>query len=149
MAVQATTVVTRDVEDRYRGFLTSVMLEIAPGVYVSPQMSQGVRDRVWSVLTDWWSALGNGSVVMTWRDVKAIGNLQIRTLGTPPKEIVDADGILLVKRKRHCANTLPFLFETVGNHIDGQERLPRVPGDRPPRRRDLHRGRRAPPGARG
>ena len=92
-------VVTRDVEDRYRGFLTSVMLEIAPGVYVSPQMSQGVRDRVWAVLSDWWSALGNGAVVMTWRDPKAVGNLRILTLGVAPKEIVDADGVLLVKRK--------------------------------------------------
>ena len=27
-----TVVVTRDVEDRYRGFLTSIMLEVAPGV---------------------------------------------------------------------------------------------------------------------
>ena len=27
-----TMIVTRDVEMRYRGFLTSVMLEIAPGV---------------------------------------------------------------------------------------------------------------------
>lgn len=99
MTVQTTMVVTRDVEDRYRGFLTSVMLEIAPGVYVSPQMSQGVRERVWTVLADWWAALGNGSVVMTWRDTKAVGNLRILTLGTAPKEIVDADGILLVKRK--------------------------------------------------
>ena len=31
-----TVVVTRDVEARYRGFLASAMLEIAPGVYVSP-----------------------------------------------------------------------------------------------------------------
>lgn len=99
MAMQTTMVVTRDVEDRYRGFLTSVMLEIAPGVYVSPQMSQGVRERVWSVLAGWWEALGNGSVVMTWRDTRAAGNLRILTLGMPPKEIVDADGILLVKRK--------------------------------------------------
>lgn len=99
MAVQTTMVVTRDVEDRYRGFLTSVMLEIAPGVYVSPQMSQGVRERVWSVLSDWWTALGRGSVVMTWRDTKAVGNLRILTLGIAPKEIVDADGVLLVKRK--------------------------------------------------
>ena len=52
MAVQTTLVVTRDVEERHRGFLISVMLEIAPGVYVSPRMSQGVRERVWSVLTD-------------------------------------------------------------------------------------------------
>lgn len=99
MAAQITIVVTRDVEDRYRGFLTSVMLEIAPGVYVSPQMSQGVRDRVWSVVSDWWSTLGRGAIVMTWRDTKSVGNLQIRTLGTPPKKIVDADGILLVKRE--------------------------------------------------
>mgnify|MGYP003409848406 FL=1 len=60
--------VTRDVEDRYRGFLTSVMLEVAPGVYVSPRMSQGVRERVRLVLTGWWEALGRGSVVMVWRD---------------------------------------------------------------------------------
>lgn len=99
MAGQMTTVVTRDVEDRYRGFLTSVMLEIAPGVYVAPQMTQGVRERVWEVLDGWWSALGRGAIVMTWRDTRAVGNLRILTLGIPPKEIVDADGILLVKRK--------------------------------------------------
>ena len=40
-----TIVVTRDVEARYRGFLTSVMLEIAPGVYVAPDLSAGVRQR--------------------------------------------------------------------------------------------------------
>ena len=32
-------VVTRNVEDRYRGFLTSVMLEVAPSVYVRPKMA--------------------------------------------------------------------------------------------------------------
>ena len=94
-----TLVVTRDVEDRYRGFLTSVMLEVAPGVYVSPRMSKGVRERVWSVLTDWWETLGRGSVVMVWRDRSAAGHLAIETLGVPPKEIVDADGVLLVRRR--------------------------------------------------
>lgn len=94
-----TTVVTRDVEARYRGFLTSVMLEVAPGVYVAPDLNQGVRDRVWTVLSSWWTALGRGSVVMIWRDKTAVGHLQILTLGEAPKEIVDADGILLVKRK--------------------------------------------------
>ena len=91
-------VVTRNVEDRYRGFLTSVMLEIAPGVYVSPDLSAGVRMRVWDVLGDWWMTLRTGSIVMVWRDVQATGNLRIETLGEPPKEIVDADGVLLVKR---------------------------------------------------
>ena len=91
-------VVTRNVEARYRGFLTSVMLEIAPGVYVAPDLSAGVRTRVWDVLSAWWMALGTGSVVLVWRDKQAVGNLHIRTLGEPPKEIVGADGVLLVRR---------------------------------------------------
>lgn len=94
-----TMIVTRDVEMRYRGFLTSVMLEVAPGFYVAPDMSAAVRDRVWSVMTDWWTALGRGSLTLIWRDTKAVGNLRIETLGEPPKTIVDADGVLLVKRK--------------------------------------------------
>ena len=94
-----TVIITRDVEARYRGFLTSVMLEISPGVYVAPRMSAGVRQRVWSVVSDWWQTLRRGALVMVWRDQKEVGNLRIETLGDPPKEIVDADGVLLVKRK--------------------------------------------------
>ena len=92
-------IVTRNVEARYRGFLTSIMLEVAPGVYAAPDLSTGVRRRAWNVLSDWWGVLGTGSIVMLWRDTDAVGNLRIETLGEPPKEIVDADGILLVKRK--------------------------------------------------
>ena len=91
-------VVTRNVEARYRGFLASLMLEIAPGVYVAPDLSASVRTRVWAVLSAWWATLGTGSVVLVWRDTRTVGNLHIKTLGEPPKEIVDADGILLVKR---------------------------------------------------
>ncbi|OWU70109.1 CRISPR-associated protein Cas2 [Roseovarius sp. 22II1-1F6A] len=94
-----TVVVTRNVESRYRGFLTSVMLEVSAGVYVAPNMSHGVRDRTWSVISDWWSTLGQGSLTLIWRDTTRVGDLNIQTLGEPPKEIVDADGILLVKRK--------------------------------------------------
>ena len=93
-----TVVVTRDVEARYRGFLASVMLEIAPGVYVSPTLSTGVRERIWLVLEDWFGALGNGAVAMIWRDGTASGGLTLRHLGDPPKEIQEADGVLLVKR---------------------------------------------------
>lgn len=92
-------VVTRNVEDRYRGFLTSVMLEVAAGTYVAPDMSAGVRARTWSVIADWWNTLRTGSIVMVWRDIQSVGNLRIEVLGEPPKEIVDADGVLLVKRK--------------------------------------------------
>jgi CRISPR-associated protein Cas2 len=94
-----TMIVTRDVEMRYRGFLTSIMLEVSPGVYVAPDMTAGVRDRVWRVMSDWWSAIGKGSLTLVWRDTGAPGKLRIETLGEPPKTIVDADGVLLVKRK--------------------------------------------------
>lgn len=94
-----TMIVTRDVEARYRGFLTSVMLEIAPGTYVAPDMSARVRERVWKVLTNWWQELERGALVLVWRDTASAGHLRIETLGEPPKQIVDADGILLVKRK--------------------------------------------------
>ena len=93
-----TVVVTRDVELRYRGFLASVMLEVAPGVYVSPDLSHGVRERIWTVISTWYDVLDRGAVVMMWRDSSASGGLALRHLGDPPKEIRDADGVLLVKR---------------------------------------------------
>ena len=92
-----TVIVTVNVESRYRGFLASAMLEIAPGVYTSPNMTSGIRDRIWEVLTDWYSQLGQGSIIMTWRDQSAVSGQGIRTLGEAPKEIVDADGVYLVK----------------------------------------------------
>lgn len=92
-----TVIVTVNVEARYRGFLASVMLEIAPGVYTSPAMTQGIRDRIWSVIARWYYELGTGSIVMTWRDASAPGGQQIRSLGEPPKKIVEADGIHLVR----------------------------------------------------
>ncbi|NNM74142.1 type I-E CRISPR-associated endoribonuclease Cas2e [Enterovirga aerilata] len=49
-----TVVVTRDVADRYRGFLSSIMPEAAPGVFVGAELSKGVRERLWTVLSDWW-----------------------------------------------------------------------------------------------
>ena len=93
-----TVIVTRDVESRYRGFLTSILLEVAPGIYVAPDLSAGVRERAWRVVSGWWQELRRGAVVMAWRDPTATGGLALRFLGEPPKEIVDADGILLLKR---------------------------------------------------
>lgn len=98
-----TVVVTRNVAPRFRGFLASVMLEIAPGVYTAPKLSKGVRDRVWDVLSDWFAAgatVGDhpgdvASIIMTWRDKNAEGGQKISTLGVPAKTLVEADGIVL------------------------------------------------------
>ena len=68
-----TVIVTRNVEDRYRGFLASCMLEIAPGVYTGPRMTSGVRERIWRVLSEWHGILRQGAIVMTWSEPAAPG----------------------------------------------------------------------------
>lgn len=89
-----TVVVTRDVQPRFRGFLASVMLEAAPGVYVQPRMNPQVRIRVWAVLSEWHADLG-GSLVMLWQDNGRPGGLGLETLGSPPREMVEVDGLFL------------------------------------------------------
>ncbi|WP_446831996.1 type I-E CRISPR-associated endoribonuclease Cas2e [Candidatus Foliamicus sp.] len=74
------------------------MLEVAPGIYISPDLSAGVRQRVWSVVSQWYEILGRGAITMIWRDRASSGGVVLRHLGNPPKEIRDADGVLLVKR---------------------------------------------------
>jgi CRISPR-associated protein Cas2 len=93
-----TIVVTRDVADRYRGFLASVMPEIGPGIYVSPELTKSVRERVWTVLSDWWATLPGGAIVLAWKDDTAPGRLGLSTLGLPPVRLTDIDGVLLVHR---------------------------------------------------
>lgn len=93
-----TTVVTINVAPRVRGFLASCMLEVAPGVYTSPRMSKAVRVRVWDVLEDWHGELGSGGILMTWRDTSFPGSQAIEFLGTPPRELFNADGIFLARR---------------------------------------------------
>ncbi len=93
-----TIVVTRDVQARYRGFLGSAMLEVAPGVYVSPRMNNAVRERIWDVVSGWHAQLCQGSITLLWRDTSAPGQMSIKQCGEPPKELVDTDGLLLVRR---------------------------------------------------
>lgn len=94
-----TVIVTRDVEERYRGFLSSVMLEIATGVYTSPHLSKAVRERIWAVVSDWYGTLQRGSLVMTWRDPEAPGGQGLLILGEPTRNLVVVDDALLVKRE--------------------------------------------------
>ncbi len=93
-----TVIVTRDVPDRFRGFLASVMPEIGPGVFVAPELSRGVRERLWLVMSNWWDEMPGGSMVLAWKDDSAPGRLGLLTLGLPPRSLADLDGILLVHR---------------------------------------------------
>ena len=92
-----TIVITRDVAPRIRGFLASVLLEVAPGVYVAPKMTVAVRERIWAVVESWFDALGGGSVVMAWRAQSETTGMGVRTLGLPPRELVEVEGVFLVR----------------------------------------------------
>lgn len=93
-------IVTRDVADRFRGFLASVMLEVAPSVYVSPRMNKAVRERTWGVLSDWHAQEPRGSMVMVWRDLNVTGGIGLAHLGTPPRELIESDGMWLTRRSK-------------------------------------------------
>lgn len=90
-----TIVVTRDVTSRTRGFLASIMPEPAPGVYASGDLSNAVRTRLWNVILDWHQVANFGSVIMIWRDDRSPGGLGIQTLGSPPRNLADLDGVLV------------------------------------------------------
>jgi CRISPR-associated protein Cas2 len=93
-----TVLITRDVEDRYRGFLSSAMLELSPGVYASPSLSARARDKIWDVLTDWHAHLRGGSVMLIYPDSRSDGGMAVRSLGTTPRKAVRLDGVLLTMR---------------------------------------------------
>jgi CRISPR-associated protein Cas2 len=100
-----TVVVTRDVADRYRGFLASLMPEIGPGIFVAAELSRGVRERLWAVLQGWWEGMPGASVMMVWRDEGAPSRLGVLALGLPPRELVSVDGVLVVRRDSDCSLT--------------------------------------------
>ena len=92
-----TVVVTRNVAPRFRGFLASCMLEIAPGVYTSPRMTKAIRQRMWQVCEQWYEELCEGSLVITWRDPKEECGQGVLLLGEPAKDLRDHEGLLVVR----------------------------------------------------
>ena len=94
-----TVVVTRNVPPRTRGFLASTMLELAPGVYSAPRLSPAVRERIWEVLQSWFDPDQDTAIIMLWADRRLPGGQSVRTLGIPPIDLVEVDGIVLSKKR--------------------------------------------------
>lgn len=103
-----TVLVTRNVPYRYRGFLSSCMLEVAPGVYTSPRMTKGVRERVWDVCVEWGEALpADGGVLLTWQDAHEPSGQAVRVLGWARSDIVDCDGVWLARKPVSATDDVP------------------------------------------
>ncbi len=94
-----TVIVTRDVAARFRGFLSSCMLEIAPGVYTAPKMNRAVRERVWDVMEEWFGELGGGGIVMTWHEPLAPGGQQVAVLGSASYELHQCNDVFLARKR--------------------------------------------------
>jgi len=93
-----TVIVTRDVAERVRGFLASIMPEPAPGVYVAGNLSKAVRERAWAVISGWHAETGRGSIIMFWKDDRAPGGIALEMVGVPPRRLADLDGVLVSVR---------------------------------------------------
>ena len=93
-------IVTREVAERINGFLSSLMLEVAPNVFVAPRMNRNVRARIWTVMSTWYQSEARGSLVMVWRDLNEVGGIGLAHLGTPSRELVEIDGMWLTRRSK-------------------------------------------------
>ena len=93
-----TVVVTRNVSERVRGILGRSKLELAPSVYSAPRTTPAVRDRIWRVLSDWFPNEKDASIVMLWADPRMPGGQASATLGLPPINLVEIDGMLATLR---------------------------------------------------
>lgn len=96
--MSATTIVTRNVSGRMRGFLASSMLELTAGVYIAPKMNHAVRERIWLVVQEWFIAETDASVVMLWPDSAMPGGQAVRVLGAPRIQLAEIDGLLITHR---------------------------------------------------
>ena len=94
-----TIIVTRNASGRIRGFLASCMAEIAPGVYTAPRMNVRVRERVWTVVGEWFEPQREMAVVMTWPDRSKNCGQSVRSLGVPAVELVEYSGVYLARRE--------------------------------------------------
>lgn len=122
-----TIAITRNVPDRFNGFINSCMHEIAPGVYAVPKMKKSVRERLWRVLLSWEELIPeDGGVVLLWRSTKAPSGLGVRTLGWPKKELVEYEGMWLTFRnliKSHDSEELDQLKKSEEPPFDADDPL--------------------------
>lgn len=122
-----TIAITRNVPNRFNGFINSCMHEIAPGVYAVPKMKKSVRERLWRVLLSWEELLPeDGGVVLLWRTAKAPSGLGVRILGWPKKELVEYEGMWLTFRnliKSHDSEELDRLKKNTELPFDADDPL--------------------------
>ena len=93
-----TLIVTRNEPDRIRGFLASLALEVAPGVYTAPEMTKGVRERMIASLIELHVPATDRMILVSWPERGAPGGQAFHVIGAPAVRLVEHDGMWLARR---------------------------------------------------
>lgn len=105
-----TIIVTRNLPGRFHGFLASCLLEVAPGVYATPRLRKAVRERLWTVMSNWISEIpDDGGLLLVYPDKSAPSRIGMASLGWPKRDFIDLDGLWLAQSPLTAANDLPEL----------------------------------------
>lgn len=122
-----TVTVTRNLPDRFHGFLKSCMHEVAPGVYVIPKMKESVRERIWRIMLSWNELIPeDGGIIMLWQNKMAPSGMGSRVLGWPKKELIEYEGIWLTYKpllQQHDINELKKLCFITDPSFDSKDPL--------------------------
>jgi len=87
-------IILENVRTGLRGELSRWLFEIKAGVFVG-RVSALVRDELWNLVAE---KLGKGSAVMLF-PVNTEQGFDARMLGNPSRQLVDIEGVLLVRTK--------------------------------------------------
>lgn len=97
---------------RFAGFLHSVAMEVAPGVFLAADFNRAAFERVWEVLEAWHQAWPEGWIVAVLPAEKPRHPPMIRALGVPARTLIEHDGLHLLAIEQ---STRHFALDSVGS----------------------------------
>ena len=80
--------------EKLRGILTRWMIEVRPGIFVG-SLNAMVRDKIWEQISNYDTK--GALMVYLYNNEQGY---QIKMLGDPTRQIIDLDGLQLIKRKQ-------------------------------------------------
>lgn len=93
-------IIMRKVPEGLKGELTRWLIQPHSGVFVG-NVSAMVRDRLWEMCC---KSAGEGGIIQLW-STNSEQRFTMRMYGDTAREIVDMDGVLLVRRKSLLSDT--------------------------------------------
>lgn len=105
-----TVVMTRNLPDRFSGFLASCMLKVVPGTFVAPNLTKAIIQRIWDVMIEWSDLIPeDGGILLVTKDTDSPSGMEIKVLGWAKREILEHDGIWLSMDNLTAAHDLDEL----------------------------------------